>query len=109
MKDGNVYRGILRQISESGGLTFVVIDPPNQTPETAGRVAGIAERCGVSAIAVGGSIGAQGELLSSTILSIKEKSSLPVILFPGNIATLSKHADAIYFMSMLNSTDPYYT
>jgi phosphoglycerol geranylgeranyltransferase len=29
-------------------------------------------------------------------------------LFPGNIATLSNLADAIYFMSMLNSNDPYY-
>jgi phosphoglycerol geranylgeranyltransferase len=33
---------------------------------------------------------------------------LPVILFPGNIATITKRADAIYFMSMLNSLDPYY-
>ena len=33
---------------------------------------------------------------------------MPTIIFPGNINTLSKHADALYFMSMLNSNDPYW-
>ena len=42
------------------------------------------------------------------MIEIKDNSKLPTILFPGNIATLSKEADAIYFMSMLNSNDPYY-
>ena len=33
---------------------------------------------------------------------------VPVILFPNNIAGISRHADAIWFMSLLNSMDPYY-
>ncbi len=106
--NGKVHKQILKLIGEKGGLTFMVIDPPNQTPEVAGKLAKAAQNAGIDAIAVGGSVGAQGELLDSTILQIKGNSSLPVILFPGNIASLSKHADAIYFMSMLNSTDPYY-
>lgn len=84
------------------------LDPPNYTPEMSGKIAKIAEKNGLDAFAVGGSVGAQGELLDKTILAIKENSTLPVILFPGNIATLSKQADAIYFMSMLNSNDPYW-
>ena len=105
---GKVYKQLLKRIEEEKGLAFTVIDPPNQEPVVAGRVAKMAEEAGVAAICVGGSVGAQGELLDSTILQIKENSSLPVILFPGNIASMSKHADAIYFMSMLNSLDPYY-
>src|SRR3990167_932765 len=108
MKDGKVYAGILKEIGQLGGLVFLVVDPPNQDPSLAGKTAKVAEEAGVNAIAVGGSVGAQGELLDKTILEIKDKTSLPVILFPGNIATLSKHADAIYFMSMLNSLDPYF-
>ncbi|MFH1225055.1 MAG: geranylgeranylglyceryl/heptaprenylglyceryl phosphate synthase [Candidatus Diapherotrites archaeon] len=108
MKEGRVYKGIISDIEKYRGLVFVVIDPPNQHPEDAGKLAKLAEKCGVNAIAVGGSIGAQGELLSKTLLAIKDKCSLPRILFPGNIATLSERADAIYFMSMLNSLDPYY-
>ncbi len=108
MNNGKVYKGILKAIEDRGGLAFAVIDPPNQEPVVAGKLAKIAQEAGIDAIAVGGSVGAQGELLDSTILQIKDNCSLPVILFPGNIASMSKHADAIYFMSMLNSLDPYY-
>ncbi|MBI4210433.1 MAG: geranylgeranylglyceryl/heptaprenylglyceryl phosphate synthase [Candidatus Diapherotrites archaeon] len=105
---GKVYKQILKGIEEKGGLAFTVIDPPNQEPVVAGKIAKMAQEAGIDAIAVGGSVGAQGELLDHTILQVKENCSLPVILFPGNIASMSKHADAIYFMSMLNSLDPYY-
>ncbi len=105
---GKVYKKIQKALAEKGGLVFVVIDPPNQEAVAAGTLAKLAQEAGVDAIAVGGSVGAQGELLDSTIMQIKANCSLPVILFPGNIASMSKHADAIYFLSMLNSTDPYY-
>jgi phosphoglycerol geranylgeranyltransferase len=107
-KPGKTYKKILDSLSEKGALTFMQLDPPNYTPELSGKIAKVAEENGLDAFAVGGSVGAQGELLDNTILRIKENSSLPVILFPGNIATLSRHADAMYFMSMLNSNDPYW-
>ncbi len=105
---GKTYKYILKQIKERKGLVFLVIDPPDQSPEEAGIIAGLAEKAGISAFAVGGSIGAQGSMLDKTIKAIKANSCLPVILFPGNIATLSPKADAAYFMSMLNSRDPYF-
>lgn len=108
MKEGKVYTKLLSQLKERAGMLFLVIDPPNQSPEAAGNVAKIAEKAGASAIAVGGSLGAQGKILDDTLTAIKDKCSIPTILFPGNIATLSKLADATYFMSMLNSNDPYY-
>lgn len=98
----------MSELDSKRGLAFLVIDPPNQSPEKAGKIARLAEETGFSAIAVGGSVGAQGEILDQTISSIKEVSSLPVVLFPGNIASLSPKADAMYFMSLLNSDDPYY-
>ena len=33
---------------------------------------------------------------------------MPVVLFPGNITGVSRHADAILFSSLLNSTNPYF-
>lgn len=104
----NVYKHVLEKISTQGGLTFMQLDPPNYTPELSGKIARIASDNGLDAFAVGGSVGAQGELLDQTIKQIKENSDLPVILFPGNVATLSKYADALYFLSMLNSNDPYW-
>ncbi|MEK6942357.1 MAG: geranylgeranylglyceryl/heptaprenylglyceryl phosphate synthase [archaeon] len=107
MKD-KIYRQILGEIDALGGLVFLVIDPPNQEPKVAGQIAKAAQKAGVNAICIGGSVGAQGAILDTTILSVKENCALPVILFPGNIASISRYADALYFMSMLNSTDPYY-
>ncbi|MFH1256321.1 MAG: geranylgeranylglyceryl/heptaprenylglyceryl phosphate synthase [Candidatus Diapherotrites archaeon] len=108
MIEGKVYKWIQKRIAEDGGLTFLQLDPPKFELKDIPALAKTAEENGLDAFAVGGSVGAQGELLDKTILALKENSSLPVILFPGNIATLSKHADAIYFMSMLNSLDPYW-
>lgn len=107
-KLGKTYSKILSELDRQKALAFLVIDPPNQSPQVAGKVSKLAEEVGFNAVAVGGSVGAQGELLDQTILQIKEQSSLPVVLFPGNIASLSKHADLAYFMSLLNSNDPYY-
>ena len=33
---------------------------------------------------------------------------IPTILFPNNITGISRYADAIWFMSLLNSVDPYF-
>ncbi len=108
MQEGKIYRQIIEKIAQDGGLTFMQLDPPNYMPEEAGQIAKIAEENGLDAFAVGGSVGAQGKSLNECLKEIKANSSLPSIIFPGNINTLSKHADAIYFMSMLNSNDPYW-
>lgn len=105
---GKVYEKILKEIEEKKGLAFLVIDPADAELKDIPSMAKLAEETGFSAFAVGGSVGAQGEILDQTIKLLKENSKLPVILFPGNIASLSPHADAAYYMSLLNSRDPYY-
>ena len=105
---GTTYQKLLEQCAASPGHVFVVIDPPDHTPEQVKDIARAADRAGVTAFAVGGSLGAQGKILDDCIDAIKSVSQKPVILFPGNIATLSPKADAVYFMSLFNSNDPYW-
>lgn len=105
---GATYSKLLDDAKKSPGQVFVVIDPPDHPPEQIKEIAQAADRAGITAFAVGGSLGAQGKLLDDCIAAIKSVSKKPVILFPGNIATLSPQADAVYFMSLFNSTDPYY-
>ncbi len=50
--------------------------------------------------------GPRGEVLDGVVKAIKESSSLPTILFPGSHGGISKYADAIFFMSLLNSRNP---
>ncbi|UCH72487.1 MAG: geranylgeranylglyceryl/heptaprenylglyceryl phosphate synthase [Thermoplasmatales archaeon] len=84
-------------------LHFALIDPDKQKPEVAGSIAKIAENAGSSAIMVGGSTLASQEQVDETVKSIKKHSKLPVILFPSGAKFLSKYADAVFFMSLLNS------
>ncbi|ASI98979.1 geranylgeranylglyceryl/heptaprenylglyceryl phosphate synthase [Thermococcus celer] len=89
-------------------LHFVLIDPDDVTPEVAGEMARMSEEVGVDAIMIGGSTGAEGEVLDGVVKAIKESSSLPTILFPGSHGGISKYADAIFFMSLLNSRNPFF-
>ncbi len=109
MKIGKVEKYINEKIDSEGAIMSVVIDPVDYvSPEKAIETALCADRAGVDLIAVGGSIGAQGKLLDHVVKSIKEKTGKMVVLFPGNIGTVTPYADAIYYMSMLNSRNPYW-
>ena len=103
-----VEKYLSRIISRDGAAHLTLIDPAKQSPKVAGEIASDAERAGSSGIMVGGSTRAGGELLDRTVVAVKGCSDLPVILFPASEAGISKHADAIFFMSMLNSRDPYF-
>jgi phosphoglycerol geranylgeranyltransferase len=109
MKMGKTEKYVHEKIECEGGILSVVIDPLDWGTPAAAVAAGMrACEAGADIIAVGGSIGAQGELLDSVTKSIKEGVNVPVVLFPGNIASITRYADAIYFMSLLNSRNPYW-
>ena len=93
---------------EKEKLHFVLLDPDDVDPETAGKIAEMSEEIGVDAIMIGGSTGAEGEVLDGVVKAIKESSSLPTILFPGSHGGISGYADAIFFMSLLNSRNPFF-
>jgi phosphoglycerol geranylgeranyltransferase len=84
-------------------LHFSLLDPDKQKPKMAGEIAKIAEDAGSSAIMVGGSTLVSQEQVDETVKAIKERSKLPVILFPSSAKYLSKYADAVFFMSLMNS------
>lgn len=96
-------------IRKKGGLLFTLIDPVDyKKPDDAIMVGEASCNGGADVILVGGSIGAQGELLDYVTKGIKEKTNIPVVLFPGNVGTITRYADALYFMSLLNSRNPYW-
>ncbi|MCD7781531.1 MAG: geranylgeranylglyceryl/heptaprenylglyceryl phosphate synthase [Methanosphaera sp.] len=97
----------LNDILKDHKLHFTLIDPDEQTPQEAVDVAQMVKKANSDAILVGGSITNQEEL-DKTVKALKDNVDLPVILFPGNVNGVSKHADAILFMSLLNSTNPYW-
>ncbi len=96
------------KISKTGAAHLTLIDPDEQEPEEAGELASMADSAGTDGIMIGGSTSAEGKLLDQTIREIGQRVELPTILFPGNEGGVSEEADAIFFMSLLNSKNPYY-
>jgi len=109
MKIGKIEKYINEKIEKDGGILLSLIDPDKQTPEESTKIAKASCENGADVILVGGSIGAQGSFLDETLKKIKENVDIPVVLFPGNIGTLSQYADAVYFMQLMNSKDVYWS
>lgn len=84
-------------------LHFSLLDPDKQKPAVAGEIARMVTEAGSSAIMVGGSTLLSQKQVDDTVQAIKDHSGLPVILFPSGAKFLSRYADAVFFMSLLNS------
>ncbi len=109
MKKGKVELYIHETLESKGAMLFSLIDPMDyKSNEVAVKTAKAVVDGGVDIVLLGGSTGVQGELLDVTAKMIKEQIDVPLVLFPGNIATVTKNADAIYFMSVLNARNTYW-
>lgn len=98
----SITEHIKKQVQE-GPLHFSLIDPDKQTPSEAGTLAAQADEAGSAVIMVGGSTLLSQQQVDATVKAIKEQTPLPVILFPSAAKFLSQYADAVFFMSLLNS------
>ena len=97
----------LRSRRRKSRLHFTLIDPDKTGPEEALAIGEKALEAGTDAFLVGGSIGVYEPRLSGVVRALRGLGR-PVILFPGNISGLTPEADAVLFLYMMNSDDPYY-
>ncbi|MEM0373288.1 MAG: geranylgeranylglyceryl/heptaprenylglyceryl phosphate synthase [Sulfolobales archaeon] len=108
LKIGKTEAYLLDRINKEGAIHITLIDPEKIDTTTIDRISDVI-RAGTAAIMIGGSIGVTESQLDELILSIKRiTKDIPIILFPGNISGISRYADAIWFMSLLNSSNTYY-
>ncbi len=91
----------------STGLA-ALIDPDNFDKKRAAFVAETAEKSGFDCVFIGGSTLGDQTHLDGIVRAVKQHVTCPVILFPGNVTGISRHADAILFSSLLNSTNTYF-
>lgn len=105
MRIGPVERNLRSKREAGEKLVFLLLDPEKNIKVDCFKPV---IEAGVDAIFVGGSLNITTYDMDEYITSIKEHYDAPVVIFPGGLNTLSKHADAILFMSLLNSLDPYW-
>ena len=103
-----IEKYLLKKIETDRTIHITLIDPEKVTPAQASSIAARAKTSETTAIMVGGSTFSSVTHLDAIVKAIKRTVGIPVILFPGNISGISRHADAIWFMSLLNSVDPYF-
>lgn len=84
-------------------LHFTLIDPDRQTPKRLAEIVRMCCRFGTDAFMVGGSGPFGRHRLEAALKTIRKHTDRPVILFPNSAESVSRHADEIFFMSLLNS------
>jgi phosphoglycerol geranylgeranyltransferase len=104
---GKVEKLLYQVIEERGVAHLTLFDPEKLNPNVARRLAIQVKKAGTAAAMVGGSTLTSVYEVDAIVKAIKT-SGLPVILFPNAVSGLSQYADAVFFMSLLNSINPYY-
>jgi phosphoglycerol geranylgeranyltransferase len=105
---GRVEKYLLEKIKAEGSIHMTLLDPEKVTTSQASKIVENARACGTAAIMIGGSTFVSQDHLDEVVVAIKDTVKIPTILFPNNITGISRHADALWFMSLLNSVDPYF-
>jgi len=84
-------------------LHFTLLDPGKMGPDNLVELATQTAEAGTDGFMIGGSTDLSLEKVDAAVDAIKDITHLPVILFPTHASSVSGRADAIFFMSLLNS------
>ena len=101
----NVLSYLLKVKEERGAGFLVLIDPDKFNRDKIDEFIKASEIGKVDAFLVGGSL-LGDDYLSDMISAIKERTEIPVILFPGGTNQVSPNADAILYLSLISGRNP---
>lgn len=100
-----MVKGIYHSLTErkrQGKRSFaVLIDPDKVNDRDTMQLVEHAVESGVDYLLVGGSL-VVSNYLDECVQLIKQKCSIPVILFPGSPSQVSKYADALLYLSLIS-------
>lgn len=102
-----IRQQILQAKRNGQKLLAVLLDPDKIILENLNHLIEKINQSPATHIFVGGSI-VQNTILEELIAALKEKTNLPVILFPGDPSQISPKADGILFLSLLSGRNPDY-
>ena len=88
---------------ETRPLHFTLLDPGKTSSDDLITLAKQTAEAGTDGFMVGGSTDLSLENVDLAVETIKQITHMPVILFPTHASSVSGKADAIFFMSLLNS------
>lgn len=83
----------------------VLIDPDKISASSIKEVVQLSVEAGVDFLFVGGSL-VISDHLDECVLRIKKQCTIPVLLFPGSPSQITKHADALLYLSLISGRNP---
>jgi phosphoglycerol geranylgeranyltransferase len=101
----NIYNQLLEIIQIKGAAYLVLLDPDNLPEEKVSRFARHCEKSGVDGFLIGGSL-LMNDNLEGFLVKLKAVTTLPTIIFPGDVNQISSTADAILFLSVVSGRNP---
>jgi len=102
-----IHEQILNAKKNGQKLLAILLDPDKIVWENLDHLLLKINQSPATHIFVGGSI-VKGTILEDLIAQLKQKTNLPVVIFPGDPSQISPQADAILFLSLLSGRNPDY-
>ncbi|WP_366186408.1 geranylgeranylglyceryl/heptaprenylglyceryl phosphate synthase [Flavobacterium ovatum] len=104
-KNNKIYQEILVCKANKKKLLAILLDPDKIVWETLGSLSDKINQSPATHIFIGGSL-VTSTRIDELIVLLKQKISLPIVLFPGNPSQISNEADGILFLSLLSGRNP---
>jgi len=102
----SIYQSILSKVSKNKKLLAILIDPDVfQLSKAVGFLNQLPK--GTTHIFVGGSTVEVGKT-EATVSEIKKYTSIPILLFPGDVSQITNNANGLLFLSLLSGRNPEY-
>ena len=101
------YQNIVNSISQGEKLLAVLIDPDKMLMDTLPNFLKKINASVATHIFVGGSY-VVANVTEALVIEIKKYTTLPIILFPGDVTQLTNEADVILFLSLISGRNPDY-
>ncbi|NRD21939.1 geranylgeranylglyceryl/heptaprenylglyceryl phosphate synthase [Winogradskyella litoriviva] len=103
----NIFQNINTSVAKNEKLLAVLIDPDKMKLTNVKSFISKVNQSIATHIFVGGSDVDTG-LTETLVLEIKKHTTLPVVLFPGDVIQITNKADAILFLSLISGRNPDY-
>lgn len=105
MSQRNVYNRFqtLRTTKKKGFA--VLVDPDKVSTLQVHQISNLCNEAGVDFVFIGGSLMVT-QHMDECIQAFKANSDIPVILFPGSPAQVSRYADALFYLSLISGRNP---
>ncbi|WP_369998478.1 geranylgeranylglyceryl/heptaprenylglyceryl phosphate synthase [Winogradskyella sp.] len=102
-----IYSHIKKSVAEGNRLLAVLIDPDKIELNKVEDVIAKINQSIVTHIFVGGSEVGEG-VTETLVKAIKKHTTLPLLLFPGDVSQITDEADGILFLSLISGRNPDY-